>query len=76
MPGKTGFEVLEHIKQHEHLRRMPVVIFSNSDLSADVVKAYDLHANAYVIKNTDFAELCRAMDNILNFWLLTATSPF
>src|SRR5579863_2359212 len=32
MPGRSGFEVLEHVKRHDLLRRTPVVIFSNSDL--------------------------------------------
>ena len=76
MPGKSGFEVLEHVKQHDLLRRTPVVIFTNSDLSADVIRAYDLHANAYILKTTDFAELCRTMEITLHFWLNTATAPF
>lgn len=76
MPGKSGFEVLEHVKSHDLLRRTPVVIFSNSDLTADVMKAYDLHANAYILKTTDFAELCRTMETTLHFWLNTATTPF
>jgi CheY-like chemotaxis protein len=75
MPGKNGFDVLEHVKGREHLRRMPVVMFSSSGLDADVDRAYDLHANAYVMKRTDFAELCRTLDSILQFWLRTATPP-
>ena len=76
MPGKNGFEVLEYVKRHDLLRRTPVVVFSNSDLTADVIKAYDLHANAYVVKTTDFAELCRTMDTILHFWVNTVAAPF
>jgi DNA-binding response OmpR family regulator len=75
MPGKNGFEVLEHIKRHTRLRRTPVVMFSNSDLSADVIRAYDLHVNAYVRKTIEFADLCHTMDTILHFWLQTAMSP-
>jgi CheY-like chemotaxis protein len=72
MPGKSGFDVLLFLKRHGQLRRIPVVMLSNSDLAADVTRAYDLHANAYVRKNTDFADLCRTMDTILHFWLQTA----
>jgi CheY-like chemotaxis protein len=75
MPGKNGFEVLAYVKGQDHLRRMPVVMFSSSGLAADVNRAYDLHANAYVMKQTDFAELCRTLDSILQFWLRTATPP-
>jgi chemotaxis family two-component system response regulator Rcp1 len=76
MPAKTGFDVLEHVKRHDLLRRTPVVIFSNSDLTADVIKAYDLHANAYILKTADFADLCRTMETTLHFWLNTAAMPF
>jgi CheY-like chemotaxis protein len=76
MPGKNGFEVLEYVKQHEHLRRIPVVMFSNSEVAADVNRAYDLHVNAYVRKSVEFAELCITIDTILHFWLRTATTPF
>jgi DNA-binding NarL/FixJ family response regulator len=54
------------------LRRIPVVMFSNSDVPGDVTRAYDLHVNAYVRKSTDFADLCNTMDTILRFWLHTA----
>ena len=76
MPGKNGFEVLEHLKRHVLLRRIPVVMFSNSDLASDVTKAYDLHVNAYVRKNTEFADLCSTLHTILHFWLLTAITAF
>ena len=75
MPGKNGFEVLEHIKRREHLRRIPVVMLSSSEQAADINRAYDLHANAYVLKRPDFSELCRSLDGILQFWLRTATIP-
>jgi CheY-like chemotaxis protein len=76
MPGKSGFEVLEYVKRHVLLRRIPVVMFSNSDLPSDVNKAYDLHVNAFVRKSTEFADLCHTMDTILRFWLHTAITSF
>lgn len=75
MPGKDGFDVLRHIKQQEHLRGIPVVMFSSSSQPADVNRAYDLHVNAYVMKHTDFPELCRSLGSIMNFWLETAMIP-
>jgi CheY-like chemotaxis protein len=76
MPGKNGFEVLEYVKQREHLRRIPGVMFSSSGLAEDVNRAYDLHANAYVLKRAGLPELCRTLDSILRFWLQTAMTPF
>jgi chemotaxis family two-component system response regulator Rcp1 len=71
--GKNGFEVLEHVKQDPSLRRIPVLMFSSSTAPADVNRAYDLHANAYLVKRTDLLELGRTLDATLHFWLRTAT---
>ncbi len=72
IPGKNGFEVLEHVKAHHRLRRIPVVVFSTSTQASDVNRAYDLHANAYVVKPLEFSELCRTLDSIVQYWLGTA----
>ncbi|MGA3201384.1 MAG: response regulator [Bryobacteraceae bacterium] len=72
MPGKNGFEVLEHIKRRDHLRRIPVVMLSSSDFAEDINRAYDLHVNAYVKKPNDFADLSRALNSTIDFWLRTA----
>ena len=76
MPGKNGFDVLEHVKGTEHLLRVPVVMFSSSESPADVKRAYDLHANAYVFKSANLPDLCRALDSVLHFWLITAVTSF
>lgn len=69
IPGKNGFEVLEHLKACEQLRRIPVVMLSPSWSAEDIRKAYELHANACVKRHTDFTELTRALDSVANFWL-------
>ena len=48
---------------------------SSSETPGDINRAYDLHANAYVLKHPDFSDLCRSLDAILNFWLRTAIIP-
>jgi CheY-like chemotaxis protein len=74
--GKNGFEVLDHVKRQEHLRRIPVVMFSASESPDEIHRAYDLHANAYVVKRPAFADLCHSLDGVLHFWLRIATIPF
>jgi CheY-like chemotaxis protein len=76
MPRKNGFEVLEYVKAHSQLRRIPIVVLSSSESPALVNKAYDLHANAYVLKGPDFHDLCRRIAEILQFWVVTSVSPF
>src|SRR5213592_3516692 len=47
MPRRTGFEVLEWVKNSDRpLRRIPIVIVSSSENPADINRAYELGANA------------------------------
>src|ERR1041385_6276042 len=55
MPGVDGFEVRRRVKSDGVLKRIPVVVFSSSDREPDMVRSYDLGANAFVKKPVDSA---------------------
>ena len=60
MPKVTGFEVLEWKRTQQHLRSLPVVIWSSSGLDADKERAERLGAVSYFVKPMEtggFAEL-------------------
>ena len=50
MPRINGFEVLEWIREHPKYCRLMVHVMSYSSREADIERAYDLHANSYVVK--------------------------
>ncbi len=54
LPRKSGIEVLEEIKSDPHLSTIPVVVLTTSEAEEDIVRAYKLHANAYITKPVDF----------------------
>ena len=68
LPKRNGFHVLEEIKKNEELKRIPVVILTVSDAKEDLIKAYNLHANCYVIKPLEMREFSRIINSIVNFW--------
>ena len=68
LPKRNGFEVLEEIKQDEELKRIPVVVLTISDSNEDLIKAYNLHANCYVIKPLEMKEFYRIINSIMIFW--------
>ncbi|MFW9876127.1 MAG: response regulator [Candidatus Thorarchaeota archaeon] len=68
LPKKNGFEVLEEIKQDPDLKRIPVVILTVSGAKEDLRKAYNLHANCYVIKPLEMKEFYKVVESIVNFW--------
>jgi CheY-like chemotaxis protein len=69
LPLKHGFEVLASLRQQPSLRGIVVIILTSSSEESDVSKAYDLGANAFLVKPTSvdkLTEIVRALDT---FWL-------
>ena len=54
LPRVDGREVLAQIKADDILRRIPVVVLTTSEAEEDILRSYDLHANANVTKPVDF----------------------
>jgi len=75
LPKINGSEVLAHIKQHADLRRIPVVIMTSSQQEQDVLKAYSLHANCFVVKPVDVDQFIAAVRSIEQFWLTVVKLP-
>jgi two-component system, chemotaxis family, response regulator Rcp1 len=75
LPKKDGWEVLEEIKSHSDLKRIPVVIMTTSDQESDVLKAYNLHANCYVTKPVDMTKFIEVVRSIEDFWLTIVKLP-
>lgn len=63
------------MKQDPDLRSIPVVVLTSSDGAQDVMQAYDLHANAFVTKPADSAQLARAIQAIEDFWFELVQLP-
>lgn len=71
LPKKSGFEVLEAIRQDPQMQNAPVIIISNLGQPEDVQKGQDLGAIEYFIKaKTSIEDL---VANIISF-LTTATA--
>ena len=76
MPRKSGFEVLEAVKGESRvLRRIPVVIVSSSEDPADINRAYELGANAYMVKPVDFRAVEHLFESITHYWGLECAKP-
>jgi chemotaxis family two-component system response regulator Rcp1 len=75
LPRKDGREVLAEIKEDPRLRLIPVVVISTSEAERDLVRTYDLHANAYVVKPIDLEQFVAVVRGIKNFWLTIVKLP-
>jgi two-component system response regulator len=54
------------------LRRIPVVILTISDAQDDLIKAYDLYVNCYVLKPLEVKEFHKIINSIVDFWFKAA----
>lgn len=75
LPRMSGREVLAEIKGDPLLRRVPVVILTTSSAEADILGAYDLHANAYITKPVDLEQFVTVVRSIEDFWLSIVKLP-
>ena len=75
MPRKDGREVLKELKQHESLRRIPVVILTTSSDENDVWASYGLCANTYIVKPVSFSKFQEAVNSIGEHWFSVARVP-
>lgn len=75
LPKKDGLAVLAAMKAAPNLRRIPVVIFSTSELRKDVVRSYEVGANCYVRKPGNLNEFFSAVKSMEEFWFGFAVLP-
>ena len=69
MPRVDGLGVLKILKAEAGLKRIPVVIMTTSETEIDIAKAYDLHANSYLVKPMDFSKFTALMKTLDFYWL-------
>jgi two-component system response regulator len=75
LPRKNGREVLAEIKNDPQLKSIPVIILTTSSADEDILNAYDLHANCYVIKPVGFDNFLKAVQSIQDFWFSVVALP-
>ena len=75
LPRKDGREVLAEVKGDAALRSIPVVVLTTSKAEEDILRSYDLHANAYVTKPVDFTRFIEVVRQIDEFFVTVVKLP-
>lgn len=75
LPRMDGREVLAEIKAHEDTMRIPVIVLTTSEAEEDVLRSYNLHANAYVSKPVDFDRFTSVVRHIDEFFISVVKLP-
>jgi len=75
LPRKDGREVLAAIKTDDDLRHIPVVVLTTSQDERDILSAYHLHANCYIVKPVDLDQFITIVQSIKHFWFQIVRLP-
>jgi CheY-like chemotaxis protein len=75
LPKYDGRQLLEKIKSDPELSRIPVVVLTTSSAEEDILRSYQLHANAYVTKPVDLDQFISAVRQIDEFFLQVVRLP-
>lgn len=75
LPRMDGREFLARVKSHPELRRIPVIVLTSSNAPKDILQAYELHANCYLVKPPDLAGIEQVVARFSEFWLKVVKLP-
>ena len=75
LPKKYGQSVLADIKGDPNFKRIPVVVLTTSDSEMNILRAYELHANAYIVKPVELKQFIEVIQSTTEFWLTVARLP-
>ena len=75
LPKLDGIEVLRQLRANKHTRLVPVVVLTSSREDRDVIEAYQLGANSYIVKPVDFEKFLEVVSNMITYWLLLNELP-
>lgn len=75
LPKVSGLDVLSQMRADENFKRVPVVVLTSSREDSDLLKSYELGANAYVVKPVDFHKFLEAVRALGIFWVVLNEPP-
>ena len=75
LPKMDGREVLALIKEDEKLKTIPTVILTTSEADADILRSYQLQANAFLTKPVQSDAFESLVKSITDFWLTRVKLP-
>jgi len=75
LPRMDGLEVLREIKASPDLADIPCVVLTTSRAEGDMLKAYRLHANSYLVKPGDYDRFVELIAGVERYWLQENVRP-
>jgi len=75
LPRVDGIEVLRAVRADERTRWLPVVVLTSSREESDLVRAYNLGANSYLVKPVEAETFMKSVGELGLYWMLLNKVP-
>jgi len=75
LPRKSGLEILSLLKQHDDLKKVPVVVMTSSRERVDVDRVYTLGADFYLVKRADLEGSKELAEAVQAYWEALVGDP-
>jgi two-component system response regulator len=75
MPKVDGLEVLRELRGNALTSSLPIVLLTSSAEERDLHRAYELHANSYIVKPVNFEQFVESIREIGMYWLVLNRMP-
>ena len=75
MPDVPGLKVVEFAHDDVRLRKIPIIVLTTSQAEQDIIRSYDLNANAYISKPMNLDQFLSVVKAIEGFWLEIVKLP-
>lgn len=69
LPKLGGIEVLRLLRADERTKSVPIVVLTSSREERDVIEAYQLGVNSYIVKPVEYEKFLKVVGNMLSYWL-------
>ena len=75
VPYVSGLDVLRQIRATPELRKLIIIVLTSSALDSDVVQAYEIGANSFLVKPSRLDEQKLLAQRISDYWLGANLAP-
>ncbi|MCP9860727.1 MULTISPECIES: response regulator [unclassified Cyanobium] len=75
LPRVDGLDVLRAIRADRRTKLLPVVVLTSSREESDLVRAYGLGANSYLVKPVESETFLKAVAEVGLYWMLLNRLP-
>ncbi|MCJ8321240.1 MAG: response regulator [Colwellia sp.] len=75
MPRKDGREALKEIRSNADFKHIPIIVLTTAKEEEEVLRSYNLGANAFITKPVTFDGFIKAMDVFSEYWFSIVRLP-